>query len=142
MALVVLVIGFGSAYCPAALQNLGESFAVHDRAVHLLDDWMRDPYIVLVNDWYYLTCTRLSSIAGGKEGIQCWRSRDLVEWHSLGVPWTFEDSAWLVPVTETARKESGKAHLWAPEPRFLDGRWVAVHTTSFRRANLLTTADE
>ena len=30
-----------------------------------------------------------------------------------------------MPVTETARKESGKAHLWAPEPHFLDGRYVS-----------------
>ena len=28
----------------------------YDRSVHLLDDWMRDPYITLAPDgWYYLT---------------------------------------------------------------------------------------
>ena len=115
-----------------------KALAGHNRAVHILDDWMRDPYIVLAPDgWYYLTCTRLNHIDGGRESIQLWRSRDLAKWEDRGVLWTFDDSRWIRPLATQAQKEKGKAHLWAPEFHLLDGRWIAVHTTSFHRANLL-----
>jgi arylsulfatase len=116
------------------------ALASHNRATYLLDDWMRDPYIVLAPDgWFYLTCTRRSNIDGGKQGIQIWRSRDLVKWENLGTIWTVEDSKWMHALGPVARKMKRDFYLWAPELHFLDGRWVAVHTTSIRRANLLVT---
>jgi len=65
-------------YGCANSQQADTTFDRHNRAIHLLDNWMRDPYIILApDDWYYLSCTRLSHIEGGKQGIQVWRSRDL-----------------------------------------------------------------
>jgi len=76
-------------------QQAVTALASHNRAVHLLDDWMRDPYIVLAADgWFYLTCTRRSHIDGGKQGIQVWRSRSLAKWEDLGTPFQDKQGRW------------------------------------------------
>ncbi len=110
------------------------------KAIHVLDEWMRDPYITLGPDgYYYLSCTRLWN-SSYKPGLEMWRSNDLHNWEEMGLLWSFSDSKWMPEALAEIAKEMKKdAHLWAPEMYFLDGRWVSVYTTSLRYSNLMTT---
>jgi xylan 1,4-beta-xylosidase len=119
--------------------------ASHDRALHIKHGWIRDPHIILgPDDIYYLTGTTPdpgdpreqsdpynvgldnNSIVGGT--VQVWRSKDLVEWESLGTPFTLEDSM---------RPRPGKL-VWAPELHWLGDRWALVHCPA-ATANLALT---
>ena len=57
------------------------------------------------------------------------RSRDLVEWESLGTPFTLADSF---------RREPGKL-VWAPELHWLGDRWALVHCPA-EKGNLALSA--
>ncbi len=119
----------------------------HDRALYVKEGWIRDPYIVLAPDgYYYLTGTTpnpgdpreksdpyntglgKASIVGWK--MQLWRSRDLIDWQSLGTPFSLIDGYWAKKQPEAfAGADRSGWHLWAPEVHFLGGRWHVVHTT-------------
>jgi arylsulfatase len=118
----------------------GESSLIsHQQALNVLPgQWMRDPYVYLHSDGnYYMTCTRLGNITGGVQGIEVWRSNNLRDWQSVGVPWSFADSSWIQSVERRPGDEKSEFWLWAPELHFLNDKWLAVHTTNRRRANLL-----
>ena len=108
--------------------------------IHALDfDWMRDPHILRHGGSYYLTPTRLEHIDLGVPGIELWKSDNLTDWQHLGVPWDIDYSSWLKP----ASTDTGSTpHIIAPELYFLDGRWVAVHSTPNGNANLLSGTGE
>ncbi len=111
----------------------------HNKAVHLHDQWIRDPYIYLHTDgFYYLTGTTLMSEPDEIVGIPVWRSLDLVEWEKLPRLWQFEDSSWI-DLEQEVRHQTGRLLVWAPELHFIDDRWVLMHTTNNRFANILTT---
>lgn len=112
----------------------------HNKAVHVMDEWMRDPYIFIGPDnQYYLTCTRLWN-SPFKPGMELWKSKDLVNWENQGLVWAMDDSKWMPGVlAEAAKEQKREAHLWAPELYFFDGRWVSVYTSSLRSSNLITT---
>ncbi|MEM9984936.1 MAG: family 43 glycosylhydrolase [Bacteroidota bacterium] len=134
---------------------LAERISSHDSAVHLLDDWIRDPYVYLSTDgYYYLTGTtvepndpreqiepyntglpskssenqRTESMVG--HHIRVWRSLDLVDWEYLGEPFGLENGYWAKE-NPTAFKDipRKKWHLWAPEMYQIKGHWTYVHTT-------------
>ncbi len=132
----------------------------HDRALHIKDGWIRDPYIILAPDgYYYLTGTTQSpeqlktqeteyNIGLGKTSlvgwqVQVWRSTNMIEWESLGVPFTLKDGIW-----STAKPEKFKSvdktqwRLWAPEVHWLGDRWALVHTSPspVRSSNLALSA--
>ncbi|MEM6689746.1 MAG: family 43 glycosylhydrolase [Planctomycetota bacterium] len=113
----------------------------HDRALYIKAGWIRDPYITLgPDDYYYLTGTQPNegdpreaenpyniglgdqSIVG--EQVRLWRSKDLIEWESLGPIFTIDD---------TMKAQNGKLGnrrlVWAPEVHWLadKGRWALVH---------------
>jgi len=119
----------------------------HDRALFIKDGWIRDPYIVLGPDgYYYLTGTTQmpdqeptaeakyniglgdTSLVGWQ--VQAWRSRDLIEWESLGVPFTLKDGIWFEKRPRRFEQvESKDWYLWAPEVHWLGDRWALVHTS-------------
>lgn len=118
----------------------------HDRALLIKAGWIRDPFITLgPDDYYYLTGTTpapgdrreagdpyniglgAESIVG--DAVQVWRSRDLIEWESLGAPFTLADSF---------RQRPGKL-VWAPELHWLGDRWALVHCPA-EKANFALTA--
>lgn len=134
---------------------IAERIAAHDSAVHILDDWIRDPYIYLADDgYYYLTGTtvqpndprersepyntglpatssenqRTPSMVG--YSIRVWRSPDLIDWDYVGEPFTLDQGYWAqtdpAAFADTPKEEW---HLWAPELYHVDGYWVYVHTT-------------
>ncbi len=122
----------------------------HDRALHIKSGWIRDPYITLgPDDYYYLTGTQPNegdpreaadpyniglgddSIVGGQ--VRVYRSKDLIQWESLGPIFTTED-------TLAATKQSHKPkHIWAPEIHWLGDRWALVHCPK-QVSSLATTA--
>lgn len=111
----------------------------HDRALYIKAGWIRDPYITLgPDDFYYLTGTqpregdpreaedpynlglRETSIVGNQ--VRVYRSKDLIEWESLGPVFTLAD-------TLHAQKDPARADgfLWAPEVHWMGDRWALVH---------------
>ena len=123
------------------------ALAAHDRAVFVQDNWVRDPYIILAADgyYYYTGTTQMPTLKPTEESkyntglglpslagwhMRVWRSRDLINWESLGSPFTMKQGIW----NETA-PESFKAmpeeqwRLWAPELHWFDGRWALIHTS-------------
>jgi len=144
---------------PMSRRQLEAGLAAHDRALFVLNGWIRDPYIVLgPDDYYYLTGTTPlpgdpreqsepyntglgeGSIVGWKANV--WRSRDLIEWENLNAPFSLKDGIWF-----KTRREAFDAtpqdqwRLWAPELHWLGNRWALVHTSPspVRGANLSLT---
>lgn len=143
-----------SAHASDDSTNIQSGLERRDRAIHLLDDWIRDPYIVLGPDgWYYLTGTTANpgdprneterynigldyqeqqlrnrpSIVGWK--MKLWRSHDLIDWEYLGTPFTLLDGAWVRQDPDAFEGDRSKWRLWAPEIHFINGKWHVVHTT-------------
>ena len=134
----------------------------HDKALFIKAGWIRDPHIVLAPDgFYYLTGTTPNpndprektdpyNTGLGEESIvgyqmQLWRSKDLIEWESLGVPFTLLDGFWAKQTPEKFKGDRTHWHLWAPEVHFINGKWHIVHTTPSpvrRGSNLAVTAGD
>jgi arylsulfatase len=135
LALTLILTSVAATAAPDA--DAAQALKARDRAVHLMDEWMRDPFITLGPDgMYYLSCTRLGNIAGGVQGIQLWKSDDLLTWEDLGTPWNFKQSSWILDALMPST-EKDPFWLWAPEIMFLDGHWVGVHTTNRQMGNLI-----
>lgn len=128
-------------------QAIRDAFATHDRAIHVKEGWIRDPYIVRGNDgWFYLTGTTQSpdqeptaeakyniglgdtSLVGWK--MQTWRTRDFANWESLGVPFTLKEGVWFKARPKRFQEiPQTQWRLWAPELHQVDDRWALVHTS-------------
>lgn len=145
--MIICIISWGTVFAAMSEKQIAEGLEKHDRALHIKDDWIRDPYIYLSPDgYYYLTGTTPlpddsrprtdpyntglgdASIVGYTMSV--WRSRDLAGWESLGTPYSIEDGIWKQDrpgrFEQVPRKDW---RLWAPEIYFMDGRWVIVHTS-------------
>lgn len=135
--------------------NRTEGGIAHDSAIHILDDWIRDPYIYLADDgYYYLTGTTVqpndprekaepyntglpatssenqttSSMVG--YSIRVWRSPDLIDWEYMGEPFTLDQGYWARTDADAFVNTPKKDwHLWAPEMYKIADKWVYVHTT-------------
>lgn len=127
----------------------------HDKAVYVKSGWMRDPYIYLADDgYYYLTGTTPQpndpremsdkyntgldhpDLTGKKEpsivgrSIRVWRSENLVDWESLGSPFTLDKGFWKKAnpkAFDNTPKPEWK--VWAPEMYKINGEWVFIHTS-------------
>lgn len=133
LALLTLTSCLGAVGELEANQKTLDALKAHDQAVHIHDQWIRDPHILLHEGEYLLTGTTLESPPDRTVNIPLWRSRDLVNWEKLGPIWKPEGSTWLRELE--AKKKP--LLIWAPEIHFLNGKWVIVHTTNAQRANLL-----
>lgn len=155
---LVVLFQAGCRVNPAS--SVSEQIDRHDRAVYIKQGWIRDPYIYMAPDgYYYLTGTTPlpddprqlfdpyntglgpESIVGWK--AQVWRSRDLVDWESLGTPFTLKDGIWYQDQPEKFKTTpENQWRLWAPELHWLGDRWALVHTSPspVQGANLALTA--
>ncbi len=110
----------------------------HDRALFIKTGWIRDPYITLgPDDYYYLTGTQareadpreqtdLFNSGLGEESIvgdqiRAYRSKDLIDWESLGVIFSLND------IYNAKKNKKHNKHIWAPEIHFMRDRWALVH---------------
>jgi len=140
--------GQPAAVMPAMDRSTIEAgFKSHERALYVKEGWIRDPYIVLgPDDWFYLTGTTPNpgdpreqsdpyNTGLGDESIvgwraQIWRSRDLVDWESLGTPFDLKDGIWFSETPERfAQLDASQWRLWAPELHWLGEHWALVHTS-------------
>lgn len=144
-----VAISFLPGVCLGAMdkKEIAEGLKSHDRALHIKDGWIRDPYVFLAPDgYYYLTGTTPNpgspreaaepyNTGLGKGSVvgyhmQLWRSKDLISWESLGTPFSLLDGYWAKQTPKAFQgKDRSGWHLWAPEVHFLNGRWHIVHTT-------------
>ena len=113
----------------------------HNKAVLVLREQMRDPFIQLAPDgYYYLSCTRgLVNFPDQLPATQSWRRKNLVDWEDLGVIWEAKNGVFGQELIAAAEKRDITPAIWAPEIHFVNGRWVIVHTTNMRMANLMLT---
>ncbi len=145
--LIISVTASGNCFGAMDKEIIAKGLASHDRALHIKDGWIRDPYIVPAHDgYYYLTGTTplpadprrindkfntglgTGSIVGYKMSL--WRSRDLIDWEDLGTPYSLKDGIWYQEKPSRFEEvDESKWRLWAPELHFLGGRWVIVHTS-------------
>ena len=159
LLLTISAIARGICFGAADREVIEKGLKSHDRALHITDDWIRDPYIVLAQDgYYYLTGTTplpagesaaadkhntglgAGSIVGYKMSL--WRSADLIDWKYLGTPYSLKDGIWYgAQRDDFDAMDESKWRLWAPELHFLGGRWVIVHTSPapVKGANLCVT---
>jgi len=144
VGLLLLAAGVSVLFAQSA--GAGKEAALKEgvRAVHLMDDWMRDPYIVLAPDGhYYLSATRpINAFPGGMPSIQLYRSSNLHDWEDLGVLWKAIDTDWGLRLIEEGKNQNKAANIWAPEMHFINGRWVIVNLSAVGMTNLMITEGE
>ena len=137
------------------IQEKLEAIRAYNRAVHIKDGWIRDPYICIGRDgYYYLTGTTTNpgdtreaqdkynigltqqalavglnpSIVGHK--IRIWRSPNLADWEPFGVQFSLEEGYWAQKHPEAFVQNSGKEwFVWAPEMFYHEGKWIFVHAS-------------
>jgi len=144
LALSVTALFSAAAESPASIKA---ALATHDRAIHVHDTWVRDPYIITGPDgaYYYTGTTQRpatpvttetqtntglgpASLVGWQ--VPVWRSSDLVTWESLGVPYTLKDTVWFGAERATFDKFAPEQwRVWAPELHWIGTRWALIHTT-------------
>ncbi|ARN57108.1 family 43 glycosylhydrolase [Sedimentisphaera salicampi] len=159
--MLILVCFSVSLFAAMPAEEIRAGLESRDKALHIKDGWIRDPYIVLSPDgWYYLTGTTplpdnpqqyenpyndglgSDSVVGYK--MQAWRSKDLVEWEYLGTPYSILDGIWPKARPERFKEvDRSNWRLWAPEIHNVGGKWAIVHTSPspVKGANLSLTKD-
>lgn len=124
-------------YAAMPFEEIREGIRSHDRALHVLDGFMRDPYIILGPDGYYYLTGTTGGIPEGYDilnvglrpklvdpwKMRVWRSQDLVEWESFGSPYTQLDNYWAtveeIPDGMNRQQTGGKTpkELWETVPQ-------------------------
>jgi xylan 1,4-beta-xylosidase len=96
----------------------------------LLDVHIRDTIICLGGDGhYYMTGSTGDNIWKFNDGVELWRSPDLVKWDYLGLVWSIErDGVW--EKQWRARQGVPFRALWAPEIHYLRGNYFICHSMS------------
>jgi len=128
-------------------EQIKQAMASHDRAIHVKDGWIRDPYIIQSPDgFFYLTGTTQSAslketpenkynIGLGDSSLvgyelQAWKTKDFIQWESFGVPFTLKDGIWVSAKPERFKEvPESQWWLWAPEFHFINGKLVLIHTS-------------
>lgn len=157
LVLLLLCLATRTGWSADTPEALREGLLSRDRALHLKDGWIRDPYITIGPDEeYYLTGTTKLPLGDwtdphtgnaenrGRVGwkTHVWRSPDLIEWESLGSPFSLLDGVWAQKKPNDFQQiPRSEWRLWAPELHWLGDRWAVVHTSPspVRGANLALT---
>ena len=118
------------------------ALTAHNRAIHIKDGWIRDPFIIRGPDgWFYLTGTTLLSTgreapelkySQGPPGyeVHAWKTKDFIEWISLGTPYSLKDGVWYTARPDRFQQVAeSNWRLWAPEFHFINGKCVVIHTS-------------
>lgn len=108
----------------------GERLKTRNSHVHLMDDWMRDPYVYIGPDnKYYLTFTQHNGDSLNR-GMPVFWSNDLHSWYSMGTPYSIKNLSYWNDFLEKKNGNEKAVNLWAPELFFMNGRWVITHTSN------------
>ncbi|HLP24619.1 MAG TPA: family 43 glycosylhydrolase [Acidobacteriota bacterium] len=103
----------------------------------LLDVRLRDPSITVGPDHtYYLTGTIGPDFMTANDGIPLWRSKDLKNWESLGLVWSFEkDATWQKEWT--VKNGRRRRAVWAPELHYIKGNFYLAYSVTGHGTGLL-----
>ena len=103
----------------------------------LIDVGLRDTAITVGPDHtYYMTGTIGPDFMTANDGIQIWKSKDLKNWESLGLVWSFEkDGTWQKEWTSKNGKQ--RRALWAPEVHFIKGDFYLAYCVTGLGTGLL-----
>ena len=144
---------FGQKYSKP-ISIIKKEIKAHNKAVHVFDDWMRDPYITIGPDgYYYLTVTQHGdSVESRKirnDGVPLYKSKDLAQWKFERYIYTITQDATnaadYVAEREKKNKDSQNTwgpemlKLWAPEIHYIDGKWHLLHTSNAGLGNFVST---
>lgn len=126
------------------------ALTVPSSVVPIMDQWMRDTYVMTGPDGYYYmtgtTATPGRAFPAGRvhcwdynDGLYLWRSKDLQQWEPMGRIWSFDRDAagWqkkgkpLEPGAMSPNKDlldSFYRAVWAPELHYITSRkkWLLV----------------
>lgn len=131
----------------SSAEEIKAALKAHNRAIHVKDGWIRDPYIIKApNGSYYLTGTTQQSglqesaktkynIGLGDSSLvsnmlRSWKTTDFIHWEPMEVDFTLKDGIWFTEKPDRFRQiPQEKWRLWAPEFHFLNGKLVMLHTS-------------
>ncbi len=134
------------AYTPVQAQQSGEikleQINRHERAVSILEKNIKNPFIEVAPDgYYYLTGTLPDDLSSDKKStIKVWRSKDLVVWEAIPDIKITEKSKFLKEMLSFSKKRNIEPYIFSPEVHFVNNRWVIVHTSGSRVANVMLSA--
>ena len=154
LTLIILSSGVSAQKYSRDKKEIANELMARNKAVHIFDDWMRDPFITLAPDGnYYLTVTQHGdSVAGRKivnDGVPLYKSKDLINWKFDGYIYSITNYASNAAdyITERQKRNNDPKNiwgaeglkLWAPEIHFIDGRWHLLHTSNAGLGNFVST---
>lgn len=142
---VILAISvFGSFGSIRAQQqgNVVTALQKHDQAVHVLQEDIANPFVEMGSDgYYYLTGTVPMDLSSSKESfVKIWRSKDLATWESFGEIKHAQGSEFVKELWDFAGKRNITPDIRSSEAHYVNNRWVIVHTSNVRVANLMLSA--
>ena len=94
----------------------------------IVDVPMRDPNICLGPDGTYYLIGTTGDFFRANDGIEMWKSKDLVQWEHVGFIWTFVKDAndWQKGKLSADGTRTPKP-LWAPELHYIKGHWYVAY---------------
>lgn len=93
----------------------------------LFNTQLRDTHICVCGDTYYMSGTIGEDIWDHNDGIQLWKSKDLVDWESLGLVWSFEKDATWQKETRTHLGKNIRS-VWAPEIHYINNNFYIAYS--------------
>lgn len=116
----------------------------------LFDYGTRDPHVMLAPDgMYYMVATAFANTlpaplksrpdANGwwyNDGIPLWRSKDMINWETLGYVWTLDhDATWAKAFKQSPHTErpdkAGLRAVWAPEIHYFKGTYWMPYAMNY-----------
>ncbi|MDP3406210.1 MAG: family 43 glycosylhydrolase [Brevundimonas sp.] len=96
----------------------------------LLELHLRDTQICIGGDGaYYMTGSTGDNIWAFNDGIELWRSVDLVDWHYLGLVWSLDrEGGWAA--RWRARRGVPFRAIWAPEVHYINDKYYLCFSVS------------
>ena len=122
----------------------------------LFNHWLRDPNMLSAPDGYFymvgtsersslpqpLVTSERSNGWWYNDGIPLWRSKDLVNWETMGYVWSLEkDATWAKeykysPHTKTDDNAKVRA-VWAPEIHYIKGNYWITYSMNYNGTGIL-----
>jgi beta-xylosidase len=89
----------------------------------LLEAHVRDTVVCTAGDgYYYMTGSTGDNIWAATDGVELWRSKDLVDWSYLGLVWSIERDGTWEKQWRTMHGLPSRA-VWAPEIHYVRGNF-------------------
>lgn len=141
----IVLLGAFSVSNAQQKENILKALERHEEAVYVLQENIRNPFIQLGPDgYYYLTGTVPADFSPGKEPfVKFWRSKDLVEWETVGEVTYPKQSLFVKELKDAANKRDAKPEIWSPKAFYIANRWIIVHTSNvLKMSNMMVSKSQ